>query len=95
MSGQNLANTRVVVAPNPAPLSRDLTVEEHLLALGGAPEWMIALGNAIQQNTSCDPAIGASHARNISTNPSVAKGVEHFATGWLEIQPALSGSLTP
>ena len=95
MSNQNLVNNSVVVAPNMAPPSRDFTVEEHLLALGGAPEWVVALGNAIQQITSCDPAVAASRARDMSTNASVSRGVEHLVTGWLEIQPALSGGLTP
>lgn len=84
----------VIETSTPVSL-RDFTVEEHLAALGGAPEWVVALGNAIQEITACDPAIAASRARDLSTNQVVAQGVEHFATGWVEIQPALISGLTP
>jgi len=84
-----------VVAPQAAPPARAYSVEEHLVALGGAPEWVISLGNAIQSITGCDPAVAASRARDMSTNQSVSRGVEHFATGWIEIRPALTEGLTP
>jgi len=84
-----------VIAPRPAEDPRDFTVEEHLKALGGATDWVVSLGNAIQQITECDPAVAASRARDLSVNDAVGKGVEHFVTGWTEIRPTLSGGLTP
>ncbi len=63
---------REMVVPNPSPLSRDFTVEEHLKALGGAPDWVVALGNTIQKITSCDLAVAASQARELSMHQSVA-----------------------
>jgi hypothetical protein len=66
-----------VIETNAPASLRDFTVEEHLAPLGGAPEWVVALGSAIQEITACDPAIAASRARDLSINQSVAQGVEH------------------
>ena len=70
------------------------TVEDHLLALGEAPDWVISLGNAIREITDCSTAIAASRARDLSRTQT-AQGLESFTRGWLQLDRADIGTLSP
>ncbi len=71
------------------------TVRDHLMALGDTPEWVIFLGEAIQEITKCNEAIAASRARDLSSNPGLATGFEKVATGAVEITQADWSTMTP
>ncbi len=71
------------------------SVRDHLEALGAAPEWVISLGEAIQEVTDCPSAIAASRARDLSSHPVLGQGLEAFSRGWLSIQGADLTGLSP
>jgi hypothetical protein len=71
------------------------SVRDHLMALGNSPEWVIFLGEAIQEIAKCDAAIAASRARDLSSNPDLAVGFEKIATGSVEVLQADWDSMTP
>ena len=71
------------------------SVRDHLNALGQSPEWVLRLGEAIQTVTGCDAALAALRARDLSTHPGVAQGLEQFTSGWLQLRAANDTRLTP
>jgi hypothetical protein len=75
-------------------MRRQPTVRDHLLALGETPEWVISLGDAIQEITACSTAIAASRARDLSRS-HVCQGLTSFTSGWLELESAEMNDLSP
>ena len=71
------------------------SVRDHLNALGQSPEWVLRLGEAIQAVTGCDAALAALRARDLSTHPGIAQGLEQFTRGWLLLRAANDTRLTP
>ncbi len=71
------------------------TVRDHLTALGGCPEWIARLGEAIQAVTRCDAALAALRARDLASHPALAEGLGQYAAGWLALVTADRGTLTP
>jgi len=79
--------------PNLTEEQPQLTVEDHLNAVGEMPEWVISLGKYLEHYLKCDPAIAASRARDLSSNPVTAHGIEQLVTGWNALKPGLSKGL--
>ena len=74
------------------------TVRQHLKAINrDSSEWVISLGELIQQVAQCDAAVAASRASDLSKHPELARALESFVNGWLGvIHPDVDqASLTP
>ncbi len=76
-------------------MRRHPTVQDHLQALGKAPEWLVQLGQAIQQVTDCPTAIAAARARDLSRYAALGMGLEWFTRGWLALENADVDGLSP
>ena len=70
------------------------SVRDHLLALGETPEWVISLGDALQEITDCSTAIAASRARDLSRSQT-SQALASFTRGWLELNTAEMSDLSP
>ena len=76
-------------------MALNASVREHLNALEDAPEWVISLGEMIQQTDGCSAAIAASRARDLSKRADVGEAIEGIARGWEILSACDLGSLTP
>ena len=76
-------------------MALNASVREHLNALEDAPEWVISLGEMIQQTDGCSAAIAASRARDLSKRAEVGAAIEGIARGWEILSTCDLGSLTP
>jgi hypothetical protein len=71
------------------------SVREHLNALDVAPEWVVSLGEMIQQADGCSAAIAASRARDLSQRRDIGEAIEGIARGWEILSTCDLEALTP
>jgi hypothetical protein len=71
------------------------SVREHLNALEAAPEWVVSLGEMIQQADGCSAAIAASRARDLSQRKDIGGAIEGIARGWEILSTCDLATLTP
>ena len=71
------------------------SVREHLNALEEAPEWVVSLGEIIQQSDGCSAAIAAARARDLSKHKDVGEAIEAIARGWACLASSDLSALTP
>lgn len=71
------------------------SVREHLNALEVAPEWVVSLGEMIQQADGCSAAIAASRARDLSQRRDIGEALEGIARGWEILSTCDLETLTP
>ena len=61
----------------------ELTVKDHLAALGYDESWMVTLGEMIVEFTGNDVAIAASRAMDLASNKRFGKSVGYLLKGYL------------
>ena len=71
------------------------TIRDHLQALGETPEWVVSLGEAIQQVTGCSTAIASARARDLSRALDAGQGLEWFTRGWIALEVSDVSDLSP
>ena len=64
---------------------RELSVKDHLHALGHEEPWMTELAEMIREFTGCDTAIAAGRAFDLSENPRYGQAVGAMTKGFLVI----------
>jgi len=72
-----------------------LSVRDHLNAMALSDDWIIELGEAIQDFTQCDSAVAASRAKDLVRNKQLADGIHDVAVGLMKIRRADLNTLTP
>jgi hypothetical protein len=71
------------------------TVRDHLSVMDPSPEWVVSLGEMIQQAQGCSTAIAASRARDLSQLERIGEAVEGLARGWATLMATDLSGLTP
>jgi hypothetical protein len=75
-----------------------ITAQDHIRQSGYDDEWLLILGEAIEQILGVDAAVAASRAMDLARHPALAKAVGDFVSGWLGISQAYQAgqlNLTP
>jgi hypothetical protein len=71
------------------------TVRDHLNVIDPTPDWVVSLGEMIQQAEGCSTAIAASRARDLSHIKGIGEAVEGLARGWDTLMASDLSALTP
>lgn len=71
------------------------TVREHLSVIEPSPDWVVSLGELIQQAEGCATAIAASRAKDLSQLDGIGEAVEGLARGWETLMASDLSALTP
>lgn len=71
------------------------SVREHLNALEEAPDWVISLGEMIQELDSCSSAIAAARARDLGRLGQIGGALEEIMHGWQVLRGVDFGKVTP
>ena len=70
-------------------------VSEHLIELGITEEWIIDLGEKIQEVQKNDPAMSAGRALDLSSREEIAKPLKAFIEGWRGLMQGNTDRFTP
>ena len=70
-------------------------VREHLTELGITDEWIIELGEKIQEVQKKDPALSAGRAMDLASQEETAKSLKLFIEGWKGLMGSNIERFTP
>lgn len=71
------------------------TVREHLNAIEDAPDWVISLGEMIQELDGCSSAIAAARSKDLSQLGEIGRALEEIMHGWQVLRGVDFNKLTP
>lgn len=71
------------------------TVREHLNAIEDAPDWVISLGEMIQELEGCSSAIAAARAKDLGRLGEIGRALEEIICGWQVLRGVDFNKLTP
>jgi hypothetical protein len=71
------------------------TVREHLNTIEDAPDWVVSLGEMIQQLDNCSSAIAAARAKDLGRLGEIGRALEEIMHGWQVLRGVDFNKLTP
>lgn len=71
------------------------TVQEHLNAIEDSPDWIVSLGEMIQQLEGCSSAIAAARAKDLGRLGEIGRSLEQIMCGWQVLRGVNFDKLTP
>lgn len=71
------------------------SVRDHIWAIEESPEWVISLGEMIQDLEGCSTAIAAARARDLYRLGEIGKALEYITQGWQVLRSINMDKLSP
>lgn len=71
------------------------SVRDHIWAIEKTPEWVVSMGEMIQDLEGCSTAIAAARARDLYRMGEIGKALENITQGWQVLRSINMDKLSP